>query len=203
MTHLLVKTIIVITGGSLQGMGMGLFLFPHFIPSGGAGGIAVLLTYWFHLNTGLALWLVNASMLLLAVKYLGKRVAVWTVIGITMTSVSILFFEQTFIIANRNLLLDFFCGSLLLGTGIGLLMRQGVSNGGVGVIALIVSNKRSISPGQPLFWINCCVFILTAAIIDWKIILLALGSQWISTRMVNLICQLDFYQSYTISWRRK
>ncbi|MFD2630398.1 YitT family protein [Oceanobacillus kapialis] len=203
MSHIFIKTIIVLTGGILQGIGMGLFLFPHFIPSGGAGGIAVLLNYWFHIHTGLALWLVNSSMLLVAVKYLGKRVAVWTVIGITMTSASIAFFEQTVIIGNRNLLVDFFCGSLLLGTGIGLLMRQSVSNGGVGVIALIVAHKRSISPGQPLFWINCSVFIFTAIVIDWKIILLALGSQWIATRIVNLICQLNFYPSYTLSWRKK
>lgn len=92
---------------------------------------------------------------------------------------------------------------MFLGTGIGILMRQGVSNGGIGVVALIISTKRNILPGGPLFWINIGIFIITAMIIDWKIILLALISQWISTKVVNLVMQLSFQQSYTLDWRKK
>lgn len=44
---------------------------------------------------------------------------------------------------NRSLLLDLLFGSVFLGTGIGILMRQGVSNGGVGVIAIIISVKKN------------------------------------------------------------
>jgi uncharacterized membrane-anchored protein YitT (DUF2179 family) len=56
---------LVVAGGAIQGLGMGLFLFPNYIPSGGSGGIAVLINYWFHINMGLALWIVNISMLFL------------------------------------------------------------------------------------------------------------------------------------------
>ncbi|MEC5425957.1 YitT family protein [Virgibacillus sp. C22-A2] len=202
MKQFMIKNGLVVAGGAIQGLGMGLFLFPHFIPSGGAGGIAVLLNYWFNMDMGIGLWIVNFSMLLLAVTYLGKRVTLWTIIGITVTSISIQLFEQIHI-PNRNIFYDLVFGSVLLGTGIGLLMRQGVSNGGVGVIALIIASGKNISPGQPLFWINCCIFLITAVIIDWKIILLALTSQWISTRIIDLICQVTFHQSYTLGWRKK
>ncbi|HZG70991.1 MAG TPA: YitT family protein, partial [Chondromyces sp.] len=83
------KNGLVLAGGTIQGFGMGVFLFPHAIPSGGAGGLAVLLNYWFHFNMGFALWLVNFSLLVLAVKYLGNRVALWTMMSITVTSLSI------------------------------------------------------------------------------------------------------------------
>ena len=203
MKRFLYKGGLVLLGGAIQGLGMGLFLFPHSIPSGGAGGIAVLLNYLFLIGMGPALWIVNFSMLALAVKYLGKRFVLWTIVGITMTSVSVTFFENNFIIPNRNLLYDLVIGSMLLGCGIGLLMRQGVSNGGVGVIAFMIAHGKNILPGKPLFLINCFIFFVTGAVISWKIILLAFVSQWISTKIVDLICNIKFQKSYTLGWRKK
>ncbi|WP_249871796.1 YitT family protein [Oceanobacillus saliphilus] len=202
MKQLATKFGLVVAGGTIQGFGMGLFLFPNYIPSGGAGGIAVLLNYWFQINIGLALWIVNLSMLFFGIKILGKRFAVWTVIGITITSISLHLFEQGFS-PNRSLLFDVVAGSVFLGTGIGILMRQGVSNGGVGVVALIISKKRNMLPGKPLFLVNICIFLMTAIIIDWKILLLALISQWISTKIIDQICQITCFHTYTLNWRKK
>ncbi|SET67961.1 Uncharacterised 5xTM membrane BCR, YitT family COG1284 [Oceanobacillus limi] len=194
---------LVMLGGICQGFGMGLFLFPQSIPSGGAGGIAVLLNYWFHINMGPALWLVNFSLMLIGVKYLGKRFTLWTFIGITMTSFSIDFFENHFSIPNRNVFYDLLIGSVFLGTGIGILMRNNVSNGGVGVVAVMISHYRDILPGKPLFIINSMIFLITAAIISWEIIFLALISQWISTTVVDMICRIEIPRSYSLSWRKK
>ncbi|PLT33668.1 YitT family protein [Bacillus sp. V5-8f] len=197
------KCSLVMAGGSIQGFGMGMFLFPHAVPSGGAGGLAVLLNHFFYINIGLALWLVNFSMLMLAMKYLGNRATLWTMMSMTVTSFAIFAFQATFLIPKGNVWVDLFLGSVFLGAGVGLLLREGVSNGGVGVIALIISNTRSILPGKPLFFINGCIFILTASIIKWEIIVQAVISQWISTIIVDFICKVGFYQSYSIGWRKK
>ncbi|MDY0406549.1 YitT family protein [Virgibacillus sp. 179-BFC.A HS] len=173
MREFLIKYGLVLAGGAIQGLGMGLFLFPNSIPSGGAGGIAILLNHWFGISDGLALWIVNSSMLLFGVTYFGKRFVLWTIVGITTTSVSIQFFEQFVFIPDRHLIVDLVLGSIFLGIGIGMLMRQDVSNGGVGVVAMIIAAGKEILPGKPLFYINCFVFFVTAAVIDWKIILLA------------------------------
>ncbi|MFD1363359.1 YitT family protein [Lentibacillus salinarum] len=194
---------LVLTGGALQGFGMGVFLFPQDIPSGGAGGIAILLNHWFEMGMGPSLWIVNFTMLTLGVQYLGKRFALWTFVGITMTSLAVDFFESTFPIVHRHLLLDLVIGSVFLGTGIGILMRQGVSNGGVGVIAFMISHGRNILPGKPLFLINTTIFIVTAAVISWEIVILALVSQWISTSKVDLVYRLKLYHVYTLSWHKK
>lgn len=193
----------VLLGGTIQGLGMGLFLFPHSIPSGGAGGIAVLLNYLFNMSMGPALWFVNFSMLIIGVKVLGKRFGLWTFIGITMTSVSIHFFETTIYIDDRNIFYDLVFGSMFLGLGIGLLMRKGVSNGGIGVIAFIIALRRKIPPGKPLFLINCFIFLITAAVINWSIIIFAFLSQWMATSVVDFVYQFHVDKSYTLSWRKK
>ncbi|MDZ5470470.1 YitT family protein [Bacillus sp. 31A1R] len=193
----------VIAGGAIQGFGMGLFLFPHAIPSGGAGGLAVLLNYFLHLDMGFSLWIVNFSMLVLAIKFLGNRCAIWTMVAISVTSLSIYFFQNTISKPLGNVWVDLVIGSLFLGTGVGLLLREGVSNGGVGVIALIISTERNILPGRPLFWINVSIFFITALIISWDIIIQALISQWISTKVVDYVCGIRFHQVYTLGWRKK
>jgi uncharacterized membrane-anchored protein YitT (DUF2179 family) len=197
------KNGMVVGGGAIQGIGMGLFLFPHAIPSGGAGGLAVILSHWFHFNMGFSLWLVNFSMLVVAIKYLGSRSTLWTMVSITITSVSIYTVQHYIPLPTRNPWIDLIIGSLFLGVGVGMLLKEKVSNGGVGVIALVISNKRDILPGKPLFLINCLIFLLTASIINWNIIFQALLSQWIATRVVDYICKKDFYEVYTLDWRRK
>ncbi|HLR09317.1 MAG TPA: YitT family protein [Bacillota bacterium] len=203
MVCFLKKSSLVFVGAVIQGYAMGLFLFPQSIPSGGAGGLAILLNYFTHLGMGPSLWIFNFLLLLAPMKYLGKRFLVWTLAGATITSFSIDWFENMFYIPDRNLFYDLVVGSLFLGTGIGILMRQGVSNGGAGGLAFMIAQARKILPGKPLFIINCFVFFMTAAIIDWKIIFFALISQWISTRVVNIVYRIDVYQFHTLWNGRK
>lgn len=198
--------ILVTIGAMIQGIAMTMFLFPHSIPSGGAGGLAVLLNYWFNIPLSLSLWLVNFSLLVVAVKWLGNASAIGTMYGITVTSLSIHFFHLDQYITNTNTWIDLVIGSLLLGLGVGILLRQGVSNGGMGVIALIIAKYRDIPPGKPLLLLNGSIFILTASIIDWIIIIQAIISQWISTRVVDVVYKLNVPNNdpMTIwSWRKK
>src|SRR5699024_4947828 len=155
------------------------------------------------IGVGTARWIVNFSMLLIAVKYLGERFALWTVIGITVTSLSVHFFESHFSIMDRNLLYDLVIGSIFLGTGIGLLMRQGVSNGGGGVIAFMIAHGKNILPGKALLLNNCFIFFLQTVVRNWKLIFIRYISQWISTTIVDFICRLTFHESYTLGWRQK
>ncbi|MRX70674.1 YitT family protein [Bacillus lacus] len=203
MKAFLRKNGFVLSGGLIQGAGMGIFLFPHSIPSGGAGGLAVLLHYWFSISMGLALWIVNFSMLLIAIRYLGNRCTLWTMLAVSITSLAVVVLQQCVSLPLNHVWIDLPLGSLFLGTGVGLLMRQGVSNGGVGVLALIISTSRNSLPGKPLFWINSCIFLLTAFIIRWDILFLALLSQWISTKMVDVIYRLDMWSISSTFWRRK
>ena len=179
------KYILVTIGAVIQGFAMGVFLFPNYIPSGGAGGFTVLLNYWFGIPLSLALWIMNASMLLFALHYLGGKSTIGTLFGITVTSISVNLFEVSLDSPFSTISLDLLFGSIFLGTGIAVLLRQGVSNGGVGVIALIIAKYKKINPGKSLFWINGVIFVITGYVIVWEIIIQALICQWVSTTIVR------------------
>ncbi len=96
------KYMLLTIGAVIQGFAMGVFLFPNYIPSGGAGGFTVLLNYWFGIPLSLALWIMNASMLLFALHYLGGRSTIGTLYGITVASISVNLFERVFGIPIAN-----------------------------------------------------------------------------------------------------
>ncbi|MFD1174968.1 YitT family protein [Paenibacillus puldeungensis] len=202
----LTKIPLIIAGSIIQGFAMGVFLFPHSIPSGGGAGLAVLLHYWLDLPMSLGLWLTNFTFLLFAVHYLGKFSAVGTIMVITMTSVSVNFFEVYVDTPFSNVWVNLLMGSLFLGIGIAILLRQRVSNGGIGFVALAISKYRRINPGTSLFLMNGGIFLITAYVIDWKIIIQAILCQWLATRVINLLYSQAFLMKrlfYPLAWRRK
>lgn len=199
------KTIHILAGSLIQGCAMGVFLFPHSIPSGSGAGLAMLLNYWFHLPLSIGFWLVNISFLLFAVHYLGRVSAFGTIMVITITSVSVNFFEVYVKTPFGSLWINLLVGSVILGTGISILFRERVTNGGIGFVALAIAKARRINPGTSLFIINVLIFSLTAIVIDWKIIIQALICQWISTRVIKWLHNPSLMGRafFQLAWRKK
>ncbi|CAM3546802.1 MULTISPECIES: YitT family protein [Paenibacillus] len=199
-----IRFLLITAGAIIQGFAMAVFLFPHAIPSGGGAGIAVLLNHAFGLPMSFGLWLANTIFLVFTVQYLGSISAFGTVYVITVTSVSVNFFEVFVDPPFKNVWIDLLFGSVILGTGVAMLIRQRVSNGGIGFVALAIYKYKGINPGTSLFWMNGIIFALTAYVIDWKIIILAVGCQWMSTRIINWIHQFPAPKTtYAPAWRKK
>ncbi|MGF3102738.1 YitT family protein [Rossellomorea sp. DUT-2] len=180
---------------SIQGLAMAMFLFPHFIPSGGAASVSVLLNYLLHVPFAITLWVLNAALLLAAVKWLGKENALWTMYCVTVTSFVVNFLNSYLIGTVSIVFVDLLIGSILFGIGIGILFRMGASSGGMDILALIISKLKGYTPGKTLFVINGSVLLLTGIVVDLKIILFALVCQFIGTRILDIICQLEYKRS--------
>src|SRR5699024_8210694 len=142
MKQFILKSGLVVFGGVFQGFGMGVFLFPQSFPSGGAGGLAILLNHWLRISMGPAFCIVNFALLLLFSFYLWKQVCFCTWIGITIASILSDFFGRYIIIVHRSIGHDLIIVSVFLVTGIGRIFRTGVSNGGVGILAFMSSQQR-------------------------------------------------------------
>ncbi|HZG71282.1 MAG TPA: YitT family protein, partial [Chondromyces sp.] len=118
-------------GAIIQGIGMALFLFPHDIPSGGAAGLAILLNYWLNLSLGFALWFVNVIALVVAVKHFGYKWTFRTMYSVTVTSLTVSWVNVYWYIPDVNIAVAILLGALLFGVGVGILIRNGSSSGGL------------------------------------------------------------------------
>ncbi|MFN7249601.1 MAG: YitT family protein [Anaerobacillus sp.] len=185
----MVKSIIFISVGAfLQGFAMSIFLFPHDIPSGGAAGVAILMNYFFSLPNGVSLWLFNFVLLLIALKWLGKSKALATIYAITITSVTITAIESMNVTIGY-LFVDLVIGAIIFGCGVGILFKNGLSSGGMAIVALLIEKYRGKRPGRSMFFTNTAIFLLISLVKDWKIILLAILCQWISTKVIDFVYQ--------------
>ncbi|WP_044746980.1 YitT family protein [Bacillus alveayuensis] len=197
--------LLLFIGATLQGISMSIFLFPHFIPSGGAAGLAILMNHWFHLPLGLSLWVVNFSFLVLALKYFGYSWTIRTMYSVTITSITVNLITEYVSFPHLNLWLDLLSGSILFGVGVGILIRHGASSGGMVIPALMIASYKDWSPGKVMLGINFFIFLLTASVINFKIVFYAILCQTISTNIIDTIYYLKWpsIQSVSLGWRKK
>lgn len=205
MNKQIITYISIFLGAILQGVGMSIFLFPHDIPSGGAAGLAILANYLLNIPLGFGLWLVNFIFLTVALKYFGYSWTIRTMFAVTTTSVTVSFLTTYVNLPHIPFFLDLLFGSIIFGIGVGLLIRNGASSGGMVIPALIISNHYLFRPGQVMFTINLAIFLLTSIVINWNIIIYAIICQFIATSIIDFINEFEFPSNTAPSfgWRKK
>lgn len=131
------------------------FLLPNNMVGGGVSGMGAIIQYATGFKISYTYFLVNAILLVLALKILGKSFGAKTIFAVIVTT--ILFrvipdiipsdFINEFAHENGRLTCALF-GGALSGVGIAITFTQGGSSGGTDIIALIINKYRSISPGS-------------------------------------------------------
>lgn len=206
MQKIVITYLCIVIGALLQGLGMSLFLFPHNIPSGGAAGLAILMNHWIQLPLGMSLWIVNFSFLILALKYFGFSWTVKTMIAVTITSVTVSFVSTLGSFLTPFFWLDLLCGAMIFGVGVGLLIRSGSSSGGMVIPTLMIAKYNDWPPGKVMLWLNFFIFLLTASVIDIRIVFYAILCQTVSTNIIDYIYHLrapSFITTPSLGWRKK
>ncbi|WP_100333843.1 YitT family protein [Bacillus alkalisoli] len=186
------KLIILTIGSTVQGLAMAFFLFPHFIPSGGAAGFAVIFNHVWEVPFAWTIWCLNAILLLMAIKWLGLGSASWTMFCVSVTAITINVVSIETLSPLNYVIVDLILGAVFFGIGLGILFRFGASSGGIDILALIICKIRNSKPGKTLFYINGTILLATGLLMDWKIILYAIISQFIATRVVDIVVQFRF-----------
>lgn len=138
----------------IAAIGIGLFIVPAKIVSGGVTGIATILYYTFNLSVGTSMLFINIPLFLVGVKTFGKEYGAKTLFGIIMLSFYIDLFRKLVGIDNvidftkgSNFLLAPLFGGILLGVGLGLVLKFGGSTGGTDIVAQMVNKITKIPVG--------------------------------------------------------
>ena len=152
-------------------LGWTIFLLPNNLVGGGVSGFAAILYYATHIPMGYTYLVVNAILLLIAMKILGTGFGGKTIYAIVMTSVCLNFFPsvvphefiEEFAVSNGKLICTVL-GGIIAGVGIGISISQGGSTGGTDIIALLWCKYRNASPGRVILIIDV-VIILSSLLI--------------------------------------
>lgn len=166
-----VKSYAIITVGLLfYALSWTIFIIPHHLVGGGVTGISAVIQYCTGFHVSYSFFLINALLLLIALKVLGPAFGVKTVYAMVVTTLLLRFtpmvipeeFIQIIAIENGKLL-SVILGGCLSALGISLTFSQGGSSGGTDIIALMINKYRAISPGRILLILD--IFIIGSSLI--------------------------------------
>ena len=162
-----VKEYGLITFGLLAySMGWTIFLLPNNLVGGGVSGFAAILYYATGIPMGYTYLILNAILLIIAIKILGTGFGGKTIYAILMTGICLNIFPNIipvefineFAVSNGKLLCTIL-GGIIAGVGIGLSISQGGSTGGTDIIALLWCKFKNASPGRVILIIDVMIII--------------------------------------------
>ena len=136
----LLQTVLGVLGGNaILAFSLAAFIVPHGIIMGGATGIGLLLSRVISLPLSSLILAVNAFLFVWGTLVLGKRFALTTIVS-TFAYPAFLSVAQMIpgiTELTDNIMLATLYGGVLLGAGIGLIVKVGSSTGGTDILALI------------------------------------------------------------------
>lgn len=167
----------IITIAMLLGVfGLNLFLLPNEITTGGIIGVASIVYWGSGIPVQETFFVINAVLLLVALKVLGWHFCAKTVYGVVVFTVASAVLQRVMppdlhLLADQKFMACM-VGAVFLGTSVGLGLSAGGSTGGSDVIAAMVHKYRDVSLGHIILF--CDLTIITSSYVvlrDWEKVL--------------------------------
>ncbi|BDG48656.1 YitT family protein [Parageobacillus sp. KH3-4] len=150
----------IFIGAVLMAVGLEIFLVPNNVIDGGITGISIMLSHITGFPLGIFIFLLNLPFFFMGYKQIGKTFAISTLFGIIVLSVFTSLFHPVPAFTEDILLATIF-GGMILGTGVGLVIRYGGALDGTEILAILINKKFPFSVGEIIMFFN--IFILGAA----------------------------------------
>jgi len=183
----------IFVGAAMALFAMKGFMIPNHFMDGGVTGISLLLHEAFHINISLLVIVFNLPFIYLGYKKIGKTFAVQTTLAIILLAIGLQFIDINPITEDKLLIAIF--GGILIGTGVGLVIRSGGVIDGAEVIAVFTKRRTGFSNSEIIMLFNTFIFAGAAFHFGWETAMYALITYFAATRATDYI--VDGIEQYT------
>lgn len=185
-----INFLFIISGSFLLAFGVVGFLSPNNIATGGTAGLAIVLHHLINWPIGVLMFVINIPLLLVSIKYLGKKFAINTVICIGAISLFVEVLAEFAGLPNlsNNLLLATLYGGVCVGIGLGFVFKGGASAGGGTILAKIITANTDFKTSTVIFVLDTAV-IVSAGIV-FRSVELALWSTisiYAASKLIDMV----------------
>ena len=180
----------ILVGSFLLALGVVGFLSPNKIATGGTAGLAIILHYVLNLPIGVLMALINIPLLLVSIKYLGKKFAFKSMfaIGLIVFFVDLLKEGINISAFSNDLILATLYGGVIIGIGLGLIFKGGGSAGGGTILAKIITSKFDIKTSDVIMLLDGMV-VISAGIVfkSTELALWSMISIFATSKLIDMI----------------
>ncbi|MBQ4040105.1 MAG: YitT family protein [Oscillospiraceae bacterium] len=186
----LIKSMILMLIGSLvYAAGFQYILLPNSMPSGGVGGIAMIINKFTDFPIGTLIIILNIPLFIIAWKRLGFRFMLSSLLGMVLSSVCIDVLAVFPHVITREPLLTCVFGGVIIGGGLGLIYRAGATTGGSDIVAKLIRVRYPfLNFGTAMLILDIIIISLYAVIFDkMESAMYALITMFLSSKIIDLV----------------
>lgn len=197
MLVLFFRFLFLAIGALIAGFALEGFIIPNSMVDGGIVGISIMLSYITKANLGLLLLVINLPFIFLALKKLGWMFVVQTFFAIVMLGVGVNIFHGH--VVTDDILLAVVFGGVVLGIGVGIVLRNNAAMDGTEILAIRLAKKFGFSIGEIIMF--CNIFIYTAAgfLYGWDRAMYSVLVYFITYKVIDIVLEgLNEAKSVTI-----
>lgn len=164
LKNLLYDFMFLLFGCILLSVSINVFLTPNKISAGGISTIGTVLLHIFGIKMSLTNLIFNSILFIFGYKSLGKYAIIQTSAGILLLSVCLEFTShiQPYF---ENELIGVLSGGVLMGAGVGMIVKTGASTGGSDFAGLILKKLMPHISLAKLIMVIDCVIVILAGIV--------------------------------------
>ncbi|GEB75784.1 YitT family protein [Sporolactobacillus inulinus] len=179
------RALLIAVGVVLEAISLEAFLVPNKIIDGGVVGISIMMGHIFSLPIGIFLVLINLPFFIIGYKQMGKTFTVTSACGVILLAFLTTLFTPIHRFTNDLLLAAVF-GGIIMGIGVGLVIRNGGSSDGTEILAVLFNQKTPFSVGEVVLFLN--IFILGSAgfVFGWNYAMYSLIAYFVAFKMIDI-----------------
>jgi len=191
----LIKYLMIVIGTTITAMGINIFYSPYHLVTGGLSGLAIVVEYVSKntLGFGVPLWLtnllVNIPLFIIGIKLKGKSFAGKSIFAAGFLSLA-LWYTSYIPAVKADLLIAAVFGGVLVGVGIGLVLRASATTGGTDLLATIIKHYfRRLQISNVMLGIDSVIITVGLFVFGVEKAMYALISVFIISKVINSVLE--------------
>jgi len=181
-----VRILFITLGALLMAIGLEMFLVPNRVIDGGITGVSIMISYKTGISLGVFIFALNLPFFLVGYRHMGKTFSISTLYGISVLSIFIFLLHDAPNVTDDVLLASIF-GGIVLGIGVGLVIRFGGSLDGTEILAIFFNKRLPFSVGEIIMFMN--IFILGTAgfVFSWDRAMYSLLAYFVAFKTIDVV----------------
>ena len=179
------KAVLVLAGSILAAAGLQYFLIPNHLLDGGVTGISIIAAHLSSLPVGVFLILLNIPFVWLGYRKFGKDFALLSVLGILLLAVLTILFHTSTGFTGEPILAAVF-GGILVGVGVGLVIRYGGTLDGADTVAILIDRFTIFSIGEAIMIMNLFIIGGAGFVFGWDHAMFSLIAYFVAHKAIDV-----------------
>jgi len=186
--HLLRRYFIITLGAVLAAVSLELFLIPNSVIDGGIIGISLIINFLTGIPFGILILIINLPFLFFGYKHIGKNFCISSTYAITLLAIVEIPLKSIGPFVTDPLLATVF-GGLILGGGVGLVIRHGGALDGTEILGILLTKKIPFSVGEFVMFFNIFIFGWAGFVLGWEKAMYSIITYYIASKAIDSVIQ--------------